>query len=54
MKLLSSFSKVFRKSSLIRQIETSKKKLIKSPSEKAVKYELKLIALRQQMRLLDS
>ena len=54
MKLLTGFSNAIRKSKLIRQIETSKRRLMKSSSEDAIKYELELIAFRQQMRLLDN
>ena len=54
MKILSSFSNAIRKSNLISQIENSKRKLIKSSTEEAIKYELELIALRQQMRLIDN
>ena len=54
MKLLPRFSNAFRKSNLIRRIETSKRKLLKSSSKEAIRYELELIALRQQMRLMGN
>ncbi len=54
MKLLLTLRSAFRKSNLIRQIENSKQGLLKSSSKETIKYELELIALRQQMRLLDN
>ncbi len=42
-----------KRSSLLRDIEVSKKKLLKATGDEKAKYELKLAACRQQIRLLD-
>jgi hypothetical protein len=43
----------FKRSGLIRNIETSKRKLLKASDEEKIRYELELKAYRQQVRLLD-
>ena len=54
MKLVMAMRSVIRKSNLLRQIETTKRRLSKSSSGEAAEYELVLIALRQQVRLLSA
>lgn len=54
MNLLRQFSRSFRRSALIRNIEVSKSRLLKAADAEKIKYELELKAFRQQIRLLDS
>ncbi len=43
----------FQRSTLIRNIEVSKRRLLKASDDEKIKYELELLAFRQQIRLLD-
>ena len=54
MKILTNIRNSYRKSHLIPQIETAKRKLESSPNGESIRYELELIALRTQMRLMDN
>ena len=43
----------FQRSTLIRNIEVSKRRMLKASDDEKIKYELELLAFRQQIRLLD-
>ena len=53
MSIVKRVNRMVKRSSLLRDIEVSKKKLLTATPEEKHKYELKLAACRQQIRLLD-
>ena len=53
-RILLLLTRTFRRSSLISQIRATERKLSASTGQESKKYELELIAFRQQIRLLDS
>ncbi len=53
MSIVNRVNRMVKRSSLLRDIEVSKKQLLKAPDSEKAKYEQKLAAIRQQIRLLD-
>lgn len=53
MSIVKRVNRMVQRSSLLRDIEVSKKKLLKAPDDEKAKYEQRLAACRQQIRLLD-
>ena len=54
MKVFRHLGRSFRRSSLIRSIEVSKRKMLRASDAEKIKYELELMAFRKQIRLLDN
>jgi hypothetical protein len=53
MKFLSRFKHLFQRSAILHNIEVAKRKMLKASDREQIKYELELMAFRQQIRLMD-
>ena len=53
MNIVNRVNRMVKRSSLLRDIEVSKRQLLKAPDSEKPKYEHKLAEIRQQIRLLD-